>query len=115
MYDSITDDTFTAWPDRAELSGDTFFVQTNSYRSVHSYSTEGNDVATLYGSDGRDVFVGTDRFGKLRGTNFYNRAVSFGQLHVYGGDGRDIAVLHDAVLEAGVTQPVDMTQVAWLY
>ena len=45
-------------------------------------------MATLYGSDGRDVFVGTDRFGKLRGRirNFYNRAVSFGQLHVYGGD-----------------------------
>ena len=69
LYDSLTDDTFTAWPDRAELSGDTFFVQVNSYRWVHSYSTEGNDVATLYGSGDRDVFVGTDRFGKLRGTD----------------------------------------------
>ncbi|MFC1597329.1 RHS repeat-associated core domain-containing protein [Planctomycetota bacterium] len=115
LYDSITDDTFTAWPDRAELSGDAFFIQTNSFRYVHSYSTEGNDVATLYGSDERDVFVGTDRFGKLRGTSFYNRAVSFGQLHVYGGSGRDVATLHDAVLESGVTEPLDMTQVAWLY
>jgi len=115
LYDSITDDTFTAWPDRAELSGDTFFAQVNSYRWVHGYSTLGNDVATLYGSDARDVFVGTDRFGKLRGTDFYNRAMSFGQLHVYGGGGRDVAALYDAVLETGVTQPVGMAQVAWLY
>ena len=115
LYDSVTDDAFTAWPDRAEISGDTFFTQANAFRWVHAYSTEGNDVATFYGSEDRDVFVGRDRFGKMRGTTFYNRAVSFGQLHVYGGAGRDVAVLYDAVLEAGVTQPVDMTQVAWLY
>ncbi|NQT11660.1 MAG: hypothetical protein HQ582_02855, partial [Planctomycetes bacterium] len=35
--------------------------------------------------------------------------------HVYGGAGRDVAVLYDAVLEEGVTEPIDMTQVAWLY
>ena len=117
LYDSITDDTFAAWPDRAEFSGDTFLTQVNSFRWVHAYSSEGDDVATLYGSDGRDVFVGKDRFGKLRGTDFYNRAVSFGHLHVYGRGAprRDVANLYDAVLEAGVTQPVDMTQVAWLY
>ena len=72
-------------------------------------------MATLYGSANRDVFVGTDRFGKLRGTDFYNRAMSFGQLHVYGRGGRDVAALYDAVLETGVTQPVGMAQVAWLY
>ncbi|NQT12101.1 MAG: hypothetical protein HQ582_05105, partial [Planctomycetes bacterium] len=123
LYDSGTDDTFTAWPDRAEFSVDTFFTQVNSFRWVHAYSSEGDDVATLYGSDGKDAFVGKDRFGKLRGTDpntgrdYYNRAVSFGHLHVYGrgAPNRDVAILYDAVLEAGVTQPVDMTQVAWLY
>ena len=117
LYDSAGDDTFTAWPDRAELSADTFFTQVNSFRWVHAYSSEGDDVATLYGSDGKDVFVGKERFGKLRGTDFYNRAVSFGHLHVYGRGAprRDVAVLYDAVLETGVTEPVDRTQVAWLY
>ena len=51
MYDSPTGDTFNAWPDRAELFADTFSVQVNAFRWVHAYSTEGDDVATFYGSD----------------------------------------------------------------
>jgi hypothetical protein len=83
---------------------------------VHGYSTEGDDVAMLYGSGDRDVFVGTDRFAKLRGSDYYNRAVSFGKVQVYGAGGaRDVAVLRDAVLETGVTDPLDTTQIVWLH
>ena len=115
LYDSLTDDTFTAWPDRAELSGDTFFAQVNSFRWVHAYSTAGADAATFHGSDARDVFVANHRMSKLRGDGFYNRAVSFERVEAYGGGGRDVAVLRDAVLESGVTEPLDTLQLAWLY
>ena len=115
LYDSLTDDTFTAWPDRAELSGDTFFAQVNSFRWVHAHSTAGADAATFHGSDARDVFVANHRMSKMRGDGFYNRAVSFERVEAYGGGGRDVAVLRDAVLESGVTEPLDTLQLAWLY
>jgi hypothetical protein len=114
-HDASTDDAFTAWPDRAELSGPGFFLGVNAFGYVHAYATGGADAATFYGSDARDVFVATDRFSKLRGSGFFNRAVSFEQVEAYGGGGRDVAVLHDAVLEPGLAEPLDTTQLAWLY
>ncbi|NQT17235.1 MAG: hypothetical protein HQ582_31060, partial [Planctomycetes bacterium] len=115
LHDAGTDDTFTAWPDQAKLTGPDLFLRAKSFRYVHAYATEGDDAATFYGSDARDVFVGNDRSGKLRGADFYNRAVAFEELYVHGGGGRDVAVLHDAALESGLTNPVDATQLAWLY
>ena len=115
LHDADTDDTFTAWPDEAKLTGPEFFLRAKSFGYVHAYATEGADVATFYGSDDRDVFVATDRASKLRGDGFFNRAVAFEEVHAYGGGGRDVAVLHDAALEIGLTDPLDATQLAYLY
>ena len=91
-------DTFHAWPDRAKLYGDGFFIQAKSFPWVHAFSTAGNDdVAVLH-----DDPAGTDTFkfwpgeAKLYGDGFYTRAKGFRWVHAFSTPGNDdVAVLYD--------------------
>ena len=60
------------------------------------------------GTAGRDTFVAKEQSGKLRGKGYFNRAVWFDQIEVHAGRGTDVAKLRDAVLETGISEPVEV-------
>ena len=91
-------DTFQAWPDRAKLYGDGFFIQARSFPWVHAFSTAaGDDVAVLHDDPaGKDTFKFWPGEAKLYGDGFYTRAKDFRWVHAFSSPGNDdLAVLYD--------------------
>ena len=58
----------------------------NKFTHLNAYAgTGGNDVATLFGSDGDDVYLATESYGKMtrNGGDSYYRAYTFQTITAY--------------------------------
>ena len=104
LYDSSGDEHFEAWPDHGEFSngpGDSttdFTVQVIGTESLLAYARQdGNDLATLHGSDNTDKFKSYEDSLRLRGTNsgYALRSKFFDTVAADAGtNGPDIAVFN---------------------
>lgn len=99
LFDSAGDDTFTATPTYATLTGAGFAMRVDDVDSVTAHSsTAGNqhDVALLYGSDGDDRFVSRASQSTLSGAGFRSVAHGFDRVEASAGGGNDQAMLYDS-------------------
>jgi hypothetical protein len=99
IYDSPGNDSLTATPTYAFLTGPDYSVKTYRFRYVYAYSTAGGtDSAKLYGSDGDDTLVGYPNYVRLNNNTYWLWAEGFKNVRAYGGAGYDRAWLYDSAL-----------------
>jgi hypothetical protein len=115
LYDSSGDDALSVGELFALFDYDASVVENPNvmafgFPSVNTYAMfGGNDVATMFGSDGDDRFTGRETYGLMKGDGgaFVNFAKGFDTLtaDVEETDGTDVAILYDSPgddrLEAG--------------
>ena len=86
------DDTFTAAPGQAALSGEGYSSEAAGFGVVHGIARYGGfDTARLDDSSGDDRFVARPAYAKLEGEGFYSRAKWFDEVGAYaiaGGEDR---------------------------
>jgi len=107
LKDSPGGDVLVAKPEWAKLSndeglGNDYLVRAKLFEETHSDATAGHDVAYMYDSPGRDVFVGRPEWSRMYGLDakYDNRANAFEEVYshaIYGGDDR--AELYDSEAE----------------
>jgi hypothetical protein len=105
MYDSTGDEILIAGQIQATLDYDSTIssgvdVTAVGFDETSVYAVNGgNDVATLYGSDGNDRFTSRDVYGRMRGNDggYIHYAEGFDVVtgDVSGTAGTDVAVLFD--------------------
>jgi iduronate 2-sulfatase len=97
LHDSPGDDTLSAKPDSANLSGEGFENSVASVSQVRAYGKAGgHDVAFLHDDpDGPDRFLSGPNSGKLLGADFGIRTYAFSRVYVYATSGDDMADLDD--------------------
>ena len=91
LYDSPYNDTFTARPNLATLTGEGYSISVTAFDYVLAYSRGGRDTANLTGSPGDDQLVGDPTNVRLLGNGFVIRAKNFANVFVSTGGGRDQA------------------------
>ncbi|MCE9557096.1 MAG: hypothetical protein K8T91_27430 [Planctomycetes bacterium] len=103
LYDSAGNDTLSAKPTLATLSGTGFYNYAGSFDKVYAYATAGDaggagDQANLYDSAGNDTLNAKPTLATLSGTGFYNYAGSFDKVYAYAtaGGTADLAYLYDS-------------------
>jgi len=115
LKDSPGGDVLIAKPEWAKLSndeglGNDYLVRAKLFEETHSDATAGHDVAYMYDSPGRDVFVGRPEWSRMYGLDakYDNRANAFEEVYshaIYGGDDR--AELYDSEAEDRLEAALD--------
>lgn len=97
IYGTAGDETLTANPTDATLTGSDYQVAVNDFASVSVGGQGGNDTANLYGSSSSDRAVIGRNYGLLQSAEagYFNYAMGFGEVNVYAGvGGSDVAVIN---------------------
>ncbi len=118
------DDTFTANPLVAQLTGPGYKLWARLFDEVHAESRRGSDVANLIGNANVDQLNATATHVSLSGNHaegsFVNSAVFFDDIHAFGGRNQDRAVLTGATIDTATLGPPegvpweDLSQRLWL-
>jgi len=99
MFDSPGDDVLFSKPEQTRLynlndPANTFYVQAKLFEYVNAYAVSGGkDVARMFDSPGRDLFIGRSDWSRMLGldADYNNRARSFEEVYayaIYGGEDR---------------------------
>jgi hypothetical protein len=67
-----------------------------NFGTVRTYASGGTGLASLTGSPGNDIFVGTPTYSYLAGSNYLLFVSGFVQVNATGGGGSDAAFLYDS-------------------
>jgi len=93
LYASGGNDSLTADPQSATMTGPGFANTAAGFSAVHGYGWGGFDTAELTGSAGDDRYFGSNIDGILTGSGFFNRAKGFDIVSADGHGGQDTADL----------------------
>lgn len=95
-------ETAALYPGSGTVTGPGYHVQLTEVETIAVEGGGGDDTVWLFGSPGRDKFVGAPRFGMLQGDAFSNRATAFPNVRAevsgkgISGEGVDTAKLYDS-------------------
>jgi hypothetical protein len=97
LSDSVGDDRLIALPNHVVLEGANFSIIVRDFAETAAFATAGgNDRATLYGSDGDDLFEGGAFWGRMTTEASTNTANGFARTYARAVDGgADRAVFYD--------------------
>ncbi|MBN1589760.1 MAG: hypothetical protein JW888_09615, partial [Pirellulales bacterium] len=99
LYDSAGDDELKAGgANDMTLIGSGFNISASNFQHVVAFADQGHDVATFYGTNGDDTFIGTPVYGKLTSGDRTFRAYGFDEVNAWGKGGNDKAYLKDSAL-----------------
>jgi len=104
LYDSAGDDTFTASPTTAVMSGSGVTNLADAFDFVFAIGSTGNDTASLTDSAGNDSFVGSASDSYLQSAGvFFNRVFNFDSVTATASTGNDIATFFDSPGDDSIT------------
>ncbi len=96
LYGSDADDTFEAWPEKAQLyqwksgEGYSFYNRVNSFRYVNAYGLDGNDRAVLYDSAlEADYLQAQDNWARMYSDLYSYLVTDFGQVEANSSNDSD--------------------------
>ncbi|NLS94461.1 MAG: matrixin family metalloprotease [Planctomycetaceae bacterium] len=101
LYDSAGNDKFKADPEEqyAKMYGGAMYNRVKFFEVAKAYSSEGNDLARLFGTTGDDTFEGQKDVSRLSGSSYDVQAYGFGQVIAYASRGTDVATLVDSEMK----------------
>jgi hypothetical protein len=113
LYDALTDDRLSIWPNKAELTGVGYAFQVEQAERIFVHALQGgDDQAFVFDSASDDSLSVRPQFTSLSGQGYFNYVSGFERVFAYASAGGvDRAMLYDSAADDLLSSSGDVTSI----